>query len=118
MDSHAQLEIRNYAKAIGEGRFATHKGHALSADDKLRARLIEMLMCDFEIRSHEVLSNFEISKPALQTLLTSANAAFQGRLSLTPLGLGIPPDMRPLTRLIANHFDAYDLSKAGHSSAI
>jgi oxygen-independent coproporphyrinogen-3 oxidase len=33
-------------------------------------------------------------------------------------GLYIPEEMRPLTRLIARAFDAYDLSKAGHSSAI
>ena len=36
----------------------------------------------------------------------------------TPEGLEIPEKGRPLTRMIARHFDAYDLSKAGHSSAI
>jgi oxygen-independent coproporphyrinogen-3 oxidase len=33
-------------------------------------------------------------------------------------GLSIPEQGRPLTRMIVRMFDAYDLSKAGHSSAI
>jgi oxygen-independent coproporphyrinogen-3 oxidase len=32
--------------------------------------------------------------------------------------LFIPPEARPLTRMVARVFDAYDLSRAGHSSAI
>ena len=32
--------------------------------------------------------------------------------------LSIPVEARPLTRMIARSFDAYDMSKAGHSSAI
>ena len=48
----------------------------------------------------------------------NANAAFDGLLRITDDGLFIPPEARALTRMIARSFDAYDLSKAGHSSAI
>jgi len=44
--------------------------------------------------------------------------AFDGLLHLSDTGLFIPPAARPLTRMVARAFDAYDLSKAGHSSAI
>ena len=33
-------------------------------------------------------------------------------------GLSIPEHARPLTRMIARAFDAYDMSKAQHSAAI
>ena len=47
------------------------------------------------------------------------NQPVAGRqFELTDAGLDIPVDARPLTRMIARAFDAYDLSKAGHSSAI
>ena len=35
-----------------------------------------------------------------------------------PEGLFVPEEARPLTRMIARTFDAYDLSKAGHSPAV
>jgi len=51
-------------------------------------------------------------------MLNEANKSFGNRLKTSAEGLYIPEEMRPLTRLIARAFDAYDLSKAGHSSAI
>ena len=84
----------------------------------MRRRMIEALMCDFRINAAEIRSEFGISKAALAALLKQAHDAFGGVLSLGAEGLFIPPEARPLTRMIARHFDAYDLSKAGHSAAI
>jgi oxygen-independent coproporphyrinogen-3 oxidase len=39
-------------------------------------------------------------------------------VSVDETGFAIPERGRPLTRMIARAFDAYDLSKAGHSSAV
>ena len=39
-------------------------------------------------------------------------------LTVDESGLYVPPDARPLARMIARSFDAYELSSAGHSSAI
>ncbi|HLQ19932.1 MAG TPA: oxygen-independent coproporphyrinogen III oxidase, partial [Tabrizicola sp.] len=36
-----------HTKAIREGQFSTHRGHAFAGEDQLRARIIEALMCDF-----------------------------------------------------------------------
>ena len=107
-----------HAKAIGEGRFSTSRGHAFSADDKLRSRLIEMLMCDFRIDRAEILAEHDISAAKLDEMLRAANAEFENALEVNEWGLFIPPVMRPLTRMIARSFDAYEMSKAGHSSAI
>ena len=107
-----------HAKKIEEGRFSTSRGHAFSADDKLRGRLIEMVMCDFRIKSDEILRDHAIDAATLGAMLAEVNARFDNGLTVNSDGLFIPEDMRPLTRLIARGFDAYDLSKAGHSSAI
>ncbi|MFC0156654.1 oxygen-independent coproporphyrinogen III oxidase [Mameliella alba] len=107
-----------YIAAVRDGQFATARGHTFKGDDRLRARLIEALMCDFRINAAEILRDFAISREALFTLFREANARFENMLVISDDGLFIPQEMRPLTRIIARAFDAYDLSKAGHSSAI
>lgn len=107
-----------HIKAIREGRFSTTRGHLFKGQDILRARLIEALMCDFRIDTAEILRDHDISAPDLMQMYTDANAAFEGLLKVDATGLFIPPEARALTRMIARSFDTYDLSKAGHSSAI
>ena len=103
---------------IREGRFSVARGHAFTGDDRLRARLIEALMCDFRIDAAEIKREFGTSDATLTALFAEATRAFPGILELTEDGLFLPQEGRPLTRMIARVFDAYDLSKAGHSSAI
>ena len=103
---------------IREGRFSTTKGHAFRGEDRMRARMIEALMCDFRIDGEEIRRDFGLSSGALARMFTQADRAFPGMLRLTDDSLFVPPAARPLTRMIARAFDAYDLSKAGHSSAI
>lgn len=107
-----------HTKAIREGRFSTARGHVFQGEDTLRARLIEALMCDFRIDASEIRARFGISRARTDALFAAADRAFPGVLHITKDALCIPPDARPLTRVIARSFDAYDLSKAGHSSAI
>ena len=107
-----------HTAAVRDGRFSTARGHQFRGEDKLRSRLIEALMCDFRIDAEEITSRFAISRAALNDMFAEADRAFPGVLTLTSDGLFIPPEARPLTRIIARSFDADDLSKAGHSSAI
>lgn len=104
--------------AIRDGRFSTARGHAFTPDDMVRARMIEQLMCEFRIDADDICSRHSMGRPALMKMLQQTSHAFPGLLSLTDSGLFIPPNARPLTRMIARSLDAYDLSEAGHSSAI
>jgi oxygen-independent coproporphyrinogen-3 oxidase len=104
--------------AIREGRFSVSKGHAFTAEDKLRSRMIEALMCDFRIDSAELQARFGVSAAQVQRLFDTAAAEFPGILHIASGVLSVPVEARPLTRMIARSFDAYDMSKAGHSSAI
>jgi len=108
----------DYTKSIREGQFATRKGHTFAGDDLLRARIIEALMCDFRVSRAELLDRFAISEADLEAMFRAAADHFGDMVRLDDFGLSIPERGRPLTRIIARMFDAYDLSKAGHSSAI
>lgn len=107
-----------HVRAIREGRFSTHRGHTFQGEDLLRARMIEALMCDFRISSQEMIRDWGATADQLDRLYAQARDAFGDMVTLTPEGLSIPEKGRPLTRMIARVFDAYDLSKAGHSSAV
>ena len=107
-----------YTKAIRGGEFSTVRGHAFTDDDKLRSRMIEMLMCDFRVSVDDLVSNYATTKSNVMAMLHRANADFDGLLTVDDSGLYVPPDARPLARMIARSFDAYELSSAGHSSAI
>ena len=107
-----------HVSSIRNGDFSTGRGHILKGDDRLRSRLIEALMCDFRIDANEILRDFDISRTALFAMFKEANASLEHMLEITEDGLFLPEEARPLTRIIARAFDAYDLSKAGHSSAI
>ncbi len=107
-----------HTSAIRDGRFSTTRGHLFKGEDSLRARLIEALMCDFRIDADEIRARFGVTQAQIDAMFKAANRAFPGILTITGDTLFIPVDARPLTRIIARAFDAYDLSKAGHSSAI
>src|SRR6056297_3575498 len=104
--------------AIREGRFSTTRGHVFTPEDRMRSRMIEMLMCDFRIDAEEITREFAVTPAAVQGLLSEAERAFSGHLELDESGLFIPPAARPLTRMIARQLDAYEVNAEGHSSAI
>lgn len=107
-----------YTKAIRAGHFATTRGHVFAGQDLLRGRLIEAVMCDFRIDRAEICRDFGLSQAQLKAILQPVVEEFEGLLNLTDDALFVPEPARPLTRMIARAFDAYDLSHAGHSHAI
>ncbi|WP_166416820.1 oxygen-independent coproporphyrinogen III oxidase [Cochlodiniinecator piscidefendens] len=107
-----------HTNAVRNGSFSTHKGHAFSQDDLIRSRMIEALMCDFEISADDIKQRFDIKRTDITDMFDEAAKTFGDMVRVTPERFFIPEYARPLTRVIARAFDAYDLSKAGHSSAV
>jgi oxygen-independent coproporphyrinogen III oxidase len=107
-----------HTKAIREGEFSTHKGHRFAGEDLLRARIIEALMCDFRVSRSELLRDFDVTPARVDALFASAASEFGDMVRVTEDGFFIPERARPLTRMIARAFDAYDSAKAKHSSAV
>ncbi|MFN3722023.1 MAG: oxygen-independent coproporphyrinogen III oxidase [Paracoccaceae bacterium] len=108
----------DYTKAIRAGQFSTHRGHVFGGEDQMRARIIEALMCDFHVSRAEILRDFDCTTDRLDGMLRHAAAGFDGMVVLDATGLTIPPRGRPLTRMVARAFDAYDQTKAQHSAAV
>ncbi|MCX7286862.1 MAG: oxygen-independent coproporphyrinogen III oxidase [Rhodobacterales bacterium] len=107
-----------HTKAIREGRFSTHRGHRFTGEDTLRARIIEALMCDFAVSRSELVASFDVAPARLDSLFQVAAAEFGGMVRVTADGFQIPERARPLARMIARAFDAFDTAEARHSSAI
>jgi oxygen-independent coproporphyrinogen-3 oxidase len=107
-----------YLGKIRGGAFATKRGHAFHGEDLLRSRLIEALMCDFRIDNAEITASFGMSAEGLKRLYRVAADTFGDMVAITPTGFEITPDGRPLTRMIARAFDAYEMSAQSHSVAI
>lgn len=108
----------DYTKAVRNGDFTTHRGHRFSVEDQLRGRIIEALMCDFYVSRAELLARFAVTETDLDAMLAPVAAHFGDMVRLDSEGLAITMAGRPLTRMIARRFDAYDMAQAHHSGAI
>ncbi len=107
-----------HAAAVREGRLATHRGHRFEGEDLARATAIERLMCDFRFDRAEVLAAGRMTGGALDRLIDRAVLRFPGYVTRDLAGLAILPEGRPLTRVIASLFDAYETSPERHSQAV
>jgi len=113
--------IGTYSAAIDAGRHATAKGVALSAEDRVRGRIIERILCDLEIDLETVvgearrlgLEGFEPELAALKPLERQGLVERRGRtIRVTERG-------RAFVRLVAAAFDSYLRdSEARHSVAV
>lgn len=106
-----------YIKLIDSGDLTTVRGHALTDHDRLNSDLIAALLCQFQVRVSDICDNHDIHPTALIDRFEQVNARFENLLNVNEKGLIIPPESRPLTRMIAREFDAYSLSDTGHSYA-
>jgi oxygen-independent coproporphyrinogen-3 oxidase len=107
-----------WTKSVRDREFATVRGHAFRGEDTLRARIIEALMCDFAVKTDELVRDFGVSRADADALFAPVAAKFGAFVHHDASGLSIPVPGRPLTRMIATQFDAYAMAKTGHSSAI
>ena len=107
----------DHTKAIRAGAFSTHRGHAFSAEDRLRGRIIEALMCDFAVAFAGLEAGFGMDLARDMALFRRAADRFGDLVVLDADRFAIIPEGRALTRIVARMFDAYDTG-ARHSAAI
>ena len=115
-----EVRTRAYSESIATGRLATVKGYGLTCDDRLRAEIIERIMCDFGVdldpicARHGSLAQAMLkSSPRLQDLISD------GVVELEGTSLALAQDSRFLVRSVAAAFDAHlDGSKQLHSRAV
>jgi oxygen-independent coproporphyrinogen-3 oxidase len=114
-------DISSYAGAIASGHFATARGLALSADDLLRGRIIEQLMCDFSVDLGAMASkgDFAAADGFAHELQALNPLEAEGLIRRDRKRVVVTEKGRPFVRLVAAVFDAYlPNSGARHSVAV
>lgn len=109
------VDVAGYSRAVEAGQFATVKGLALSPDDRLRARIIERLMCDLAVDLDAIApgEDFSVELDALASLEAEGLVSIEGRR------VAICEEGRPFLRLAAAAFDVYlPANQARHSVAV
>lgn len=111
---------RDYLEAIGKGGLATVRGYALAPGDRLRAALIERLMCDFRVDVAEICARHGEPAEAVADALSALDRlAADGILQRDGSVIAMAPEARGLVRVAAAAFDAYRAgSTAIHSRAV
>lgn len=118
----------DYAARIDRDGFATIKGVPLTDEDRMRAFVIEQLMCNFELNRADLHTAFGpkaqiIFEEADYLVASEPNRFFRfepGEHLVPPGGrYYIPAEGRPFARTLAAHFDSYlKTGKARHSIAV
>ncbi len=107
-----------YATEISEGRLATERGHGMTGDDHLRARMIEMLMCDFGLDFAELTRRYGVGTAQLVAMTAPIRARFGEMLRADDGGLQLTDSARLIARLAAQELDAYAMPEGRHSRAL
>jgi len=114
-----QVGLGFYAGSISNGQLATARGYRLTAEDRLRAEIIERLMCDFEVDVPAVCGRqgFDAEELIIGNgkLLELAK---DGVVDLAGGVIRVRRDRRFLVRAAAAAFDGYfHKSQRSHSQA-
>ncbi|MGZ5804421.1 MAG: oxygen-independent coproporphyrinogen III oxidase [Xanthobacteraceae bacterium] len=111
-------DVGGYARAIGSGQLATVRGVSLSAEDRVRAGIIERLLCDMEVDLREYSAPQADAHFANEVANLKPYAA-EALVQLGPMSIKVTEAGRAYLRLIAAAFDSY-LPQGGkaHSRAL
>jgi oxygen-independent coproporphyrinogen III oxidase len=96
-----------YCERVAAGAPAGAAGFALSLEDRVRGRAIEMLMCDFAIDLGVLRDEFGDFVRILETGCREAATRYAGHVVLDEAGLRIVEEAPLIARLVARRFDSY-----------
>lgn len=98
----------DYIRRIGEAGLATVRGAVLSKEDRMRALVIERLMCDLAFPSDELRRRFgDASHPILEEAELLIESDRDRLVERTGDGFRVTDRGRPFVRAIASCFDSY-----------
>jgi oxygen-independent coproporphyrinogen-3 oxidase len=115
-----EVGIHAYQQAMAGGRLATVKGYALTDDDRLRADIIERIMCDYGVDLGAICARHGSAPEAmLQSAPRLRELISDGIVELDGASLAVTEHSRFLVRSVAAAFDAHlDATKQLHSRAV
>lgn len=113
-------DMPTYRRLVEEYGLAAVKGITLSEDDRLRAHVIERLMCDFALQFDDLRAKFGNRADRIQNEAQQfAKADPDGLVRMGPGVFEITPRGRPFARTVCSWFDSYfGANAARHSLAV
>ncbi len=111
------VAIGRYASLISSCELATAKGYRLTPEDRVRAWIIERMMCDFQVDFSAMPNGFELPDEGLGKANVSLKALLEeGIVTWRGDVLSVDTEHRFLVRTVASCFDAY-LGETGRTHA-
>jgi oxygen-independent coproporphyrinogen III oxidase len=107
-----------YSAAVQDRRFATERGHALSAEDRLRADMIERLMCSFALDLTEIAAIHGTTLGALWDRTGALRTRFADQIEIAGNVIRLTETSRLIARLAAQELDTYHMPEGRHSRAM
>ncbi len=102
------IGLGDYATRIAAGTLATVKGYVLTADDRLRADLIERIMCDFAVDIASIARRHNLDPARLSRMFPRLVPLLaDGLVEQDGSEIRVAADARHLVRMVASAFDAY-----------
>lgn len=103
-----EVATGSYTRHIRAGRLAASKGYALCNEDRVRAAIIERLMCDLEADVPAICAAFEFDPvPLLDSAERLPMLAEDGVVDIEGGFIRVRQEYRFLLRAVAAAFDAY-----------
>jgi oxygen-independent coproporphyrinogen III oxidase len=115
------VETGAYTRAVTEGTLPIAKGLAFSGEDRLRAAIIERLMCDMAVDLDVVSAQFTPLRPDFADELTKLGGlAAEGLIELEGRRIQVKEEARPALRIVCAVFDTYLAESAAprHAAAV
>jgi oxygen-independent coproporphyrinogen-3 oxidase len=106
------FDVPKYMRAIEVGTLATARGCRLDAQDRLRGRIIERLMCDFEVDLSAIAPHTDFS----DEFAMLGPMIWDGLVEIKDSKLIVTEVGRPVVRVIAAAFDSYRRPEAAQFS--
>lgn len=112
--------IGEYQRRIADGRPGVGKGRAFAAEDRMRAAVIERIMCDYRVDLAAVCDDFNADPTTLLTSATCLDALIADGIARRDGNVvALEDEARPLVRVLAAAFDQYlGEGPARHSRAV
>ena len=109
-------DLGGYTRSVAAGRLPIVKGLTLTDDDRMRAEIIERLMCDLEVDLSAIAGGAARFAPEIEALKPLAD---EGLLQIDGSRIAVTERGRPYVRIAAAAFDAYlPVSEKRHSVAV
>jgi len=105
-------DVPRYIRTIEAGSLASVRGRRIGPEDRLRGRIIERLMCDFEVDLSAIAPDIDFSGELSSLHLMGE----EGLVALDRSKLVVTEAGRPVVRVVAAAFDAFRMTQPSQFS--